>query len=113
MTDLNIQLLAFPQARNMSYMFYNTRVTNGVDLSSINTPPATIKGSRTTEYMFNNAQIGDILDLSSFPASTASSMDRMFARCTATIGYAKTQSDADKFNATTGKPSTLTFIVKP
>ena len=30
-----------------------------------------------------------------------------------TTGYARTQSDANKLNSSSGKPSTLTFVVKP
>jgi hypothetical protein len=36
----------------------------------------------------------------------------MFDSTTATTGYARTQTDADKFNSSSGKPSTLTFTVK-
>ena len=40
-------------------------------------------------------------------------MSSMFYNSKATIGYARTEEDADRFNAsTTGKPDTLTFTVK-
>lgn len=38
----------------------------------------------------------------------------MFQNCKATTGYARTQADANKFNASsTSRPSGLYFIVKP
>ena len=37
-------------------------------------------------------------------------MKWMFEGCSA-IGYARTASDASKFNSSTNKPSTLTFVV--
>lgn len=57
----------------------------------------------------------EILDLSTFDTSAAkqSNMDNMFRNCHATVGYARTQNDADKFNATSNKPAHLVFIVKP
>jgi len=39
-------------------------------------------------------------------------MSRMFQDSQATTGYARTQTDADKFNNSSGKPSTLNFVVK-
>jgi hypothetical protein len=39
-------------------------------------------------------------------------MSQMFRACSATIGYARTQEDADIFNATALKPHDLTFVVK-
>jgi len=36
----------------------------------------------------------------------------MFNSCTATVGYARTQADADKLNSMEYKPSKLTFVVK-
>ena len=53
------------------------------------------------------------LDLSSFDTSKVTDMSSMFYKSQATIGYARSQEDADRFNAsTTGKPDTLTFTVK-
>ena len=39
-------------------------------------------------------------------------MEKMFDNSKATTGYARTQADADKFNASSGKPTNLNFIVK-
>ena len=38
-------------------------------------------------------------------------MSEMFQISRATTGYAKTQDDADRFNASSRKPATLTFVV--
>ena len=62
--------------------------------------------------MFSNSAATS-LDLSSFDTSNVTNTSDMFWGSKATTGYARTQSDADRFNAsTTGKPSGLTFVVK-
>jgi len=61
----------------------------------------TFKYSRATE-----------IDLSSFDTSNVTNMYEMFKNNSATSGYARTQADADKFNATANKSSTLNFVVK-
>ena len=61
--------------------------------------------------MFYGSQ-ATTLDLSSFDTSNVTSMFYMFQSSRATTGYARTQTDADKFNNSDGKPSTLTFVVK-
>ena len=53
-----------------------------------------------------------ILDLSSFDTSNVRDMTCILMNSAATSGYARTQTDADKFNASSGKPSGLTFVVK-
>jgi surface protein len=52
------------------------------------------------------------LDLSSFDTSSVTNMSGMFSASSATTGYARTQADADKFNASSHKPAGLTFVVK-
>ena len=39
-------------------------------------------------------------------------MRYMFYNSKATTGYARSQEDADRFNASSNKPDTLTFTVK-
>jgi hypothetical protein len=39
-------------------------------------------------------------------------MKDMFMASSVNTGYAKTQADADRFNASSNKPSGLTFTVK-
>ena len=64
------------------------------------------------ERMFQNSA-ATTLDLSSFDTSNVTDMSSMFYASKATTGYARTQEDADRFNAsTTSRPSGLTFVVK-
>ena len=61
--------------------------------------------------MFNLSE-ATILDLSRFDISNVIDMDFMFHRCSATTGYARTQEDADKLNASFAKSTTLNFVVR-
>ena len=61
--------------------------------------------------MFRNSKATS-LDLSSFDTSNVTDMTNMFRYASATIGYARTQADADRFNASSNKPSGLVFVVK-
>lgn len=63
-------------------------------------------------WMFSGSS-ATTLDLSSFDTSNVTNMYGMFNGSSATTGYARTQADANKFNATEGKPSGLNFVVKP
>ena len=62
--------------------------------------------------MFQNSS-ATTLDLSSFNTSNVTNMSYMFHESSATKGYARTQTDADKFNSSSGKPAGLNFVVKP
>ena len=116
---------------NMCYMFYDSAATT-LDLSSFDTSNVTdmssmfdnsdateIKGlnkfntSKVTNMhsMFYNSK-ATTLDLSSFDTSKVKYTNEMFNNAKATTGYARTQADADKFNNSSNKPSSLTFVVK-
>ena len=90
---------------HMYRMFYDNKATS-LNLSSFNT-------SNVTDMiqMFANSK-ASTLDLSSFDTSKVTDMSFMFSNSAATTGYARTQTDADKFNSTSYKPSGLNFIVK-
>ena len=90
---------------DMSYMFYGSKATS-IDLSSFDT--SNVKDMNCMFYR----SAATSLDLSSFDTSNVIYMNYMFYNSAATIGYARTQADANKFNASSGKPSTLTFVVK-
>ena len=60
----------------------------------------------------DNLKIQNTEDLSSFDTSKVTNMSGMFSYSKATIGYARTQTDADKFNSSSSKPSKLVFVVK-
>jgi len=89
----------------MSNMFYYSSATT-LDLSSFDTSNVT-----SMSYMFYYSS-ATTLDLSSFDTSNVTTMSNMFRGTSATIGYARTQADADKFNASSGKPPGLVFVVK-
>ena len=91
---------------NMGNMFYQSAATT-LDLSSFDTSKVTDMG-----WMFWGSAAAS-LDLSSFDTSNVTDMNWMFYLSKATTGYARTQEDADRFNAsTTYRPSGLTFVVK-
>ena len=107
-TTLDLSSFNTSKVTDMSYMFSNSQATN-LDLSSFDI-------SKVTDMtdMFNKSQ-ATTLDLSSFDTSKLNDYEMvdMFANSKATTGYARTQADADKFNdASTSKPSALTFVVK-
>lgn len=107
-TSLDLSSFDTFNVTNMSTMFERSQATS-LNLSSFNT--SNVIDMRS---MFDNSKVM-ILDLSSFDISNVESwgMAHMFNTSVATIGYAKSQKEIDKFNiASTSKPSTLTFIVK-
>lgn len=80
-----------------------------IDLSSFDTSKV-----RHMQHMFKDSKV-KTLDLSSFSISPELStlhLYLMFEGCEATTGYARTQADAEKFNASEGKPAGLNFTVK-
>ena len=89
----------------MNSMFSYSKVP-ALDLSGFDTSNVT-----DMSYMFAGSKV-TILDLSSFNTSNVTNMNAMFYYSVATTGYARTQTDADKFNSTSHKPSGLNFIVK-
>ena len=116
---------------DMMLVFQNSAATT-LDLSSFDTSNVTdmrdmFRGSAATEIKglekFNTSKVTNmesmfrssaaaILDLSNFDISNVIYMGWIFYQSKATTGYARTQEDADRFNASSEKPSTLTFIVK-
>ena len=119
-----------PNVTNMSYMFYRSSATT-LDLSSFDTSNVTdmswmFRDSSATTldlssfdtsnvtYMVSMFQSSSAtaLDLSSFDTSNVTNTGSMFRDSNATTGYARTQADANKFNASSNKPSTLVFVVK-
>ena len=95
-----------PNITDMGGMFSYSKATT-LDLSSFNTSNVT-----TMYSMFYNSA-ATTLDLSSFDTSNVTDMLSMFQISQATTGYARTQTDANKFNASPGKPAGLNFVVKP
>ena len=104
-TTLDLSSFDTSNVTTMSGMFYSSEATT-LDLSSFDTSNVT-----DMNEMFYYSQ-ATALDLSSFDTSNVTDMSDMFYSSEATIGYARTQDDADKLNATSNKPSGLTFVVK-
>lgn len=98
---------------SMESMFMSAKISN-LNLSSFDT-----KNVKSMVYMFNNLKNISVLDLSSFDTSGLNDGESnnngtwfMFSNCSATTGYARTQDDADRFNNSTQKPNSLSFILK-
>ena len=130
---ISIDLSSFDTSKvtAMSYMFYYSVATN-LDLSSFDTSNVTsmddmFQSSKATSLDLSNFDTSNVtnmdsmfsaskvtsLDLSSFDTINVTNMRNMFYQSKATTGYARTQEDADRFNAsTTSRPSGLTFVVK-
>ncbi len=104
-TTLDLSSFDTSNVTDMSYMFLGSRTTT-LDLSSFDTSNVT-----TMDNMFRNSQ-ATTLDLSSFDTSNVTNMDFMFRIAKATTGYARTQADANKLNASSSKPAGLNFVVK-
>ena len=104
-TSLNLSSFNTSNVTNMQSMFNGSHATS-LNLSSFNTSKVTNMG-----YMFFNSP-ATTLDLSSFDTSSVKDTDLMFSASKATIGYARTQADADKLNSSSYKPAILTFTVK-
>ena len=104
-TTLDLSSFDTSNVTSMSDMF-NSSQTTTFDLSSFDTSNVT-----NLNYMFYWSP-ATTLDLSSFDTSNITFMNAMFGNSQATTGYARTQADADNFNNSSNKPSTLTFVVK-
>ena len=95
---------------NMSMMFeaYDADPVLNLDFSTFNTSKVT-----NMMGMFFRTKTSN-LNLNSFDISNVVNMSNMFYETKATIGYAKDQATANKFNdsSVTGIPDTLKFTVK-
>ena len=105
-TSLDLSGFDTSKVTDMHGMFYNSAATS-LDLSSFDTSKVT----DMHRMFFNNEKILT-LDVSSFDTSNVTNMSDMFLWCKATTGYARSQKDADRFNASSNKPAGLTFVVK-
>ena len=105
-TSLDLSSFDTSSVTNMRDMFSLSNATI-LDLSSFDTSSVTDMGG-----MFYSSR-ATLFDLSNFDTSNVTNMSYMFENSKATTGYARTQADADKFNASTNKPAGLNFVVKP
>jgi surface protein len=104
-TTLDLRYFDTSNVIDMSSMFQESRATT-LDLGSFDTSNVTDMSG-----MFINSR-ATTLDLSSFDTSNVIYMYSMFEGSAATTGYARTQADANRFNASSNKPSGLVFVVK-
>ncbi len=97
-----------PNITDMFMMFDSCYALTSLDLGNFDTSNVT-----NMSCMFYYCYSLTSLDLSSFDTSNVTDMSYMFDSCYAlTTAYARTQGDADKLNASSGKPSNVNFIVK-
>ncbi len=94
-----------PDITDMRYMFRDSR-SDILDLSRFFAPPMA-----NLSYMFSYSRALQ-LDLTGLSICPTQNIDNMFFNSFATVGYARTQEDADKLNNSTNKPQGLTFTVK-
>ena len=105
-TPVTKVVLKHSNVTNMFSMFRSSSSTT-LDLSNFDTSKVTDMGS-----MFRDSS-ATILDLSSSDTSNVTGTSYLFRDSSATTGYARTQADANKFNASSHKPTGLNFVVKP
>ncbi len=114
-SSLDVSNFDTSKVTNMYSMFAFSYATS-IDVSNFDTSNVT-----SMEHMFEWCDAA-VLDLSSFDTSNVTTMESMFSNNGATVGYARTQVDADRFNnvgtlsngnnPNTSIPNTLTFTVK-
>lgn len=98
-----------PNINSMSQTFFECSTLTNIELLSFDTSSVT-----TMAGIFSRCSSLTSLDLSSFNMTNVSNTDTMFYGCNnITTAYAKTQLDANKLNASSSKPTTFTFVVKP
>ena len=129
-TSLDLSSFDTSKVTNMHDMFYGSAVIN-LDLSNFDTSNVTDMGGMFMQCNAKNIDLSNFdtsnvismaamfyfsdvtsLDLSNFDTSKVTNVDWMFTGSKVITGYARTQADADKFNSSSNKPSTLTFVVK-
>ena len=100
--------ISTPKLKNVAFMFSSLPKLKSLDLRGMNTN-LVIDFSN----MFINVPLLEYLDLSTFETNDSQNMDSMFSTChSLTYAYARTQEDADRFNASTNKPENVHFVVK-
>lgn len=104
-TSLDLTSLDVSNFTNTASMFMLSK-SKSLNVSTWNTSKF-----QYTQEMFRESEF-EILDLSSFDMANASTNWQMFDGAKATIGYARTQADANILNGTSDKPAGLNFIVK-
>ena len=104
---LDVSSFDTSKVADMSFMF------EGLELDSLNITNFDTSKVTTMRGMFRSTKI-PVLDLSSFDTTSVTDTTWLFTSSTATIGYARTEADMNKFNSLTSynKPSSLVFTLK-
>ncbi len=105
-TILDLSSFDTSNVTSMCEMFSDSAATEIKGLEKFNTSKVT-----NMKWMFNRSS-ATALNLSGFDTTNVTDMSYMFQNASATTGYARNEEEATKFNATSGKPSGLTFVVK-
>ena len=105
-TTLDLSSFDTSNVTSMAGMFSSSAATEIKGLENFNTSKVT-----NMSYMFSQSKV-TTLNLSRFDTSNVTNMNSMFSSSKATTGYARTQEDAARFNASSNKPPGLTFVVK-
>lgn len=103
-SNLDLSNFYTPNVEFARYVFMSSNITT-LNISNFNTSKISNMAS-----MFMGSKITD-LNLASFNMAGVGNTSNMFNGCTALSGTAKTQADADKLMASTGKPAGLIFYV--
>ena len=104
-TSIDVSSFNTMRITNMKDMF-NGALATDINLGSFDTSYVTnmqnmFKGTRTSK-----------LDLSSFDMGSVNNTDGMLEGITTKVGVTRSKGDADKLNASKGKPQTLVFTTK-
>lgn len=105
MTSIDVSNFDTSKVTNMLGMFAAIKVDK-IDVSNFDTSKV---ANMNWMFTITNA---DTLDLSNFDMSNVVNTDNMFYDSKATKGYARTEADAAKLNASSEKPEELVFVVK-
>ena len=109
LTSLDLSNFDTSSMTNMKYMFSGCSSLTSLDVSSFDTSSVTDMNN-----MFASCSGLTSLDLSSFDTSKVTNTSDMFYNCSSiSTAYARTQTDADTFNASSNKAGNVNFIVKP
>lgn len=127
-SELDLSNLDTSSVTSMNQMFRNSEATtidlSGFDTSKVTSMESMFRGSQATTLnlsAFDTSNVTNMsqmfyeskattIDLSSFDTANVVNMVAMFRGSQATTGYARSQADADKFNASSNKPEALSFI---
>ena len=106
--EIIFEMITTPKLNEASNMFYGMPKLKSLDLQGMDVSNVT-----DMSYMFAGNSSLEYLDLSTFILNESQFIDGMFSGCVSLVeAYARTQEDANRFNATSYKPDNVEFRVK-